>query len=487
MEQQLAAALSRIGLSRLWADADVRIVVEPTPIRPLDAARQLVGSDRLAFLDSSQASGRLSAHSYVAVDPFLIIRSRGGCVELQAGGRATEIEADAFWVVADLLRHLRLRVGPGRPHHLPPFVGGAIGSFGYDLGRLLERVPDRLSADPDLPELDLALYDTVLAFDHRTDAGSLIGLDLGLDRPTADERVASLRRRLQAPPAKRARRSAPPLRFRSNVTHACYLESVGQALAAIAEGELYQVNLSQRLETRWRGSAWDAYELLRSASPVPFGAFLELDGASVLSASPERFLRLDGGSVETRPMKGTRPRGADARSDRRLAAELAASAKDRAENAMIVDVLRNDLGRVCRTGSVRTDDLFAVEPYAGVWQMVSTVTGELRPGLEAVDLLRACFPAGSISGAPKIRAMQLIEELEVVRRGIYCGAIGYLSLTGAMDTSVAIRTFVLVGERLLLQVGGGIVADSDPAAEYAETLTKARAGLAALNAELEES
>jgi para-aminobenzoate synthetase component 1 len=185
-------------------------------------------------------------------------------------------------------------------------------------------------------------------------------------------------------------------------------------------------------------------------------------------------------------MKGTRPRGADAHADRALAVELAASVKDRAENAMIVDVLRNDLGRVCRTGGVRVDDLFAIEPYAGVWQMVSGVRGTLRPELDALDLLRACFPGGSITGAPKIRAMQLIEELERVRRGIYCGAIGYLSVTGALDTSVAIRTLVLAGERLLLQVGGGIVADSDPEAEYAETLVKARAALAAFGAELEE-
>jgi para-aminobenzoate synthetase component 1 len=273
--------------------------------------------------------------------------------------------------------------------------------------------------------------------------------------------------------------------FRSNVSRADYLATVLRVLEEIAAGEVYQVNVSQRLEATWVGTAWEAYERLRGASPVPFGAFLQLDtDTAILSASPERFLRLDGRRVETRPMKGTRPRGGTSAEDERLAAELACSPKDRAENAMIVDVLRNDLGRACRTGSVTVQELCTVEPYATVWQMVSSVIGELRPGLDSLDLLRACFPGGSITGAPKIRAMELIEELETVRRGVYCGAIGYLSATGAMDASVAIRTLVLDGQRLLLSVGGGIVADSDPEAEYEESLVKARAALRAVGGHL---
>jgi para-aminobenzoate synthetase component 1 len=256
-------------------------------------------------------------------------------------------------------------------------------------------------------------------------------------------------------------------------------------LREIAGGEVYQVNLSQRLEGEWTATAWEAYERLRQASPVPFGAFLQLEpDLAILSASPERFLRLDGGRVETRPMKGTRPRGSSHQDDVRLADELRSSSKDRAENAMIVDVLRNDLGRVCRTGSVTVEQMCALEGYATVWQMVSTVVGELPPESDALDLIRACFPGGSITGAPKIRAMQLIEELETVRRGVYCGAIGYLSATGAMDSSVAIRTVVLDGRRLLLPVGGGIVADSDPEAEYQESLIKARAALTAFDGRL---
>lgn len=480
MDHELSTALARIGLRGLRAGADAGIVAEPSAMRPLEAARRLIGSDRLAFLDSGRATTRSGRRSYVAADPFLVVRSRAGCVELSACGGTVEIAAEPFAVMAQLLRHLRLAAPPG----LPAFIGGAIGSFAYDLGRRLERLPQRLTADPDLPELDVAFYDRVLAFDHETDTGWMIALDLGVERRGGGGGVAGLA--TMPPPAPAHAAAQQRIRFRSNAARDDYLSTVRRVLEAIAAGELYQVNLSQRLEAGWSGSAWDAYELLRSASPAPYGAFLDLGDAAVLSASPEQFLRLDGDRIQTRPMKGTRPRGTDAAADQALAAQLAASAKDRAENAMIVDVLRNDLGRVCRTGSVQVDDLFAIEPYAGVWQMVSGVTGRLRPELDAIDLLRACFPGGSITGAPKIRAMELIEQLERVRRGIYCGAIGYLSVTGAMDTSVAIRTVVLAGERLLLQVGGGIVADSDPAAEYAETLVKAQAVIAAFGGELEE-
>ena len=246
------------------------------------------------------------------------------------------------------------------------------------------------------------------------------------------------------------------------------------------------MNLSHRLEGEWDGAAWPLYERLRTASPVSYGAYLDLGDVKVLSASPERFLKLDGRWIETRPIKGTRPRGVTSDEDRALGAELLASEKERAENLMIVDLLRNDLGRVCQVGSVRVPELFGRERYANVWQMLSVVTGELRPELDAIDLLRACFPGCSVTGCPKIRAMEIIEELEPVRRGIYCGAIGYLSFTGAMDTSIAIRTLVLSGDRLHLQVGGAVVADSDPAEEYAETLAKGRAGVEALAAELDE-
>jgi para-aminobenzoate synthetase component 1 len=476
MGQQLTDALERIGLSYVLAGVS-GVVVESTDVRPIAAARSLAARQRLTLLDSSLDDGRMGRWSYVGADPFLVVQARGRRVELHANGECAALDDDPFEVVAQLLRHLRVPEQAG----LPPFVGGAMGYIGYDLGRLLERLPECLQPDPDLPDLDLAFFDTILAWDHAEDPGWLVSLQLDGRRGSAAGLVEQLTARTIQMPARRR----PGIEFRSNLTRATYLATVRRILREIDAGEVYQVNLSQRLEGSWFGTAWEAYELLRAASPVPFGAFLRLGpNRAILSASPERFLRLDGRSVETRPMKGTRPRGSTQVEDDALAAELADSAKDRAENAMIVDVLRNDLGRVCRIGSVTVEEMCAIEGFATVWQMVSTVTGELDPERDAIDLLRACFPGGSISGAPKIRAMELIEELETVRRGVYCGAIGYWSATGAMDTSVAIRTLVLDGQRLLLPVGGGIVADSDPKAEYEESLVKARAALAAFGGRL---
>jgi para-aminobenzoate synthetase component 1 len=479
MDPQLTDALARIGLSSLASGSQPRVVAEPIEVTPLEAARRLAERPRLALLDSSLAGGRMGRWSYLGIDPFLVVQARGRRVELRAGTACAALEGEPFALLGQLMRALGVPELPG----LPPFVGGAIGYFGYDLGRLLERLPSRLSADPDLPDLDLGFFDRVIAWDHVEERGWLIGLEVDGSRGSLRDLRAEIEGSHPAEPT--AGDDLGELEFRSNVSRADYLAMVRRVLEEIAAGEVYQVNVSQRLEATWRGTAWEAYERLRAASPVPFGAFLQLDAdTAILSASPERYLRLDGQRVETRPMKGTRPRGRTAAEDERLAADLGGSPKDRAENAMIVDVLRNDLGRVCRTDSVAAEELCAVEPSATVWQMVSTVVGELRAGLGAVELLRACFPGGSISGAPKIRAMELIEELETVRRGVYCGAIGYLSATGAMDTSVAIRTLVLDGQRLLLSVGGGIVADSDPEAEYEESLVKARAALTAFDGHL---
>ena len=281
--------------------------------------------------------------------------------------------------------------------------------------------------------------------------------------------------------------------FLSDTGREAYEEAVERAREYIRAGDIFQVNLSHRLraeapppEEGWGAAAWPLYRRLRELSPVPHGAYLGLGRAAVLSASPERFLRLAGRRVQTRPIKGTRPRGRTPEEDLEMARLLESSTKDRAENVMIVDLLRNDIGKVCRTGSVRVPELCGLEGYASVWHLVSTVTGELRPEAGPVDLLAACFPGGSVTGAPKIRAMEIIEELEPVRRGLYCGAIGYLSFSGDMDTSIAIRTLVLAGGRAHLQAGGAVVADSDPAAEYDETLAKARAVVEGIGARVEE-
>jgi len=268
---------------------------------------------------------------------------------------------------------------------------------------------------------------------------------------------------------------------RSNFTRAGYLDAAARVIEYVYAGDIFQANLSQRLQAPLAGTPFELYRRLRQRNPAPFAAYLDFGDVVVASSSPERFLRVDDGRrVETRPIKGTRPRGVGPEHDAALALALAESDKDMAENVMIVDLLRNDLSRVCRPGSVRVPELFALEHYQTVHHLVSTVVGELAPQRDALDLLRAAFPGGSITGAPKVRAMQIIAELEPTQRAVYCGSIGYVSVTGALDTSIVIRTYLVIGRDVYFQVGGGIVADSDPAQEYRETLDKARGLIAAL-------
>ena len=487
-----AQALGSLGLDGPTPTGPT-LVVAPAPMSPYEAAPRLLGLPRVVLLDSSSANDHNGRYSYLSADPFLTVRSQGRRVELAGPAGRTVVEADPF----DLLRSILSLYPAAQSPGLPPFLGGAVGYFGYDLGRLIESLPATNPADEALAELDVGFYDWVLAADHLSGENWLVatGLPVGTEA-TARARLAEIESLLDAPArvSKEPEGSkevgeAPdmkPLRFRSNVSRADYLEGVRRAKEYIAAGDIYQVNLSHRLEGEWRDSAWPLYERLRETSPVSYGAYLDLGEGKVLSASPELFLRLDGGWVETRPIKGTRPRGRTPEVDRLLGAELLSSEKDRAENLMIVDLLRNDLGKVCRVGSVQVPELFGIEGYSTVWQMVSTVSGELRSGLGAVELLRACFPGGSVTGCPKIRAMEIIEELESVRRGVYCGSIGYISFGGSMVTSIVIRTLVLQQGKIHLRVGGAIVSDSDPEAEYEETLAKSRAALRALGTELEE-
>ena len=459
------------------------LVAAAAPTGPYRAAPHLLDLPRPAFLDSSLTDARGGRYSFFTADPFLTVRSRGRRVELTGPAGRVGVEEDPWRVLQLLLRRYTL----DRVAGLPPFLGGAVGYFGYDLGRTLERLP-ATAADEGLPDLDVGLYDWVLAADHLSGESWIFatGLPTG-EAAAARARVAEIQERLYATPYSPSDAASLEVpRLRSNFRRADYLRAVERAREYIAAGDIFQVNLSHRLQGGWEGAAWPLYERLRAASPVSYGAHLDLGDVKILSASPERFLKLDGRRIETRPIKGTRPRGATPDEDHALGAELLASEKDRAENLMIVDLLRNDIGKVSCIGSVGVPKLFDLERHASVWHLVSTVCGELRPGLDAVDLLKACFPGGSVTGCPKIRAMEIIEELEPVRRGVYCGAIGYLSFTGDMDTNIAIRTLVLRDGRIDLQVGGAVTYDSDPESEYDETLAKGRALLVALGAEPEE-
>jgi len=356
--------------------------------------------------------------------------------------------------------------------NLPPFISGAAGFFGYGLGRTLERLPPEAppfaTDDQGLPDMALGFYDAVLAFDMIERRAWLVS--------TGTSGAARLRDRYEAmePPPHIPRLT--PAAIASNFTRAAYEHAVAQVIDYIHAGDIFQANLSQRFEARLADgdTPYALYLRLRAASPAPFGAFFNFGEGAILSSSPERFLACHNGDVETRPIKGTRPRGISPDEDRRLAAELLASEKDRAENVMIVDLLRNDISRVCADGSVTVEKLCALESFANVHHLVSTVHGRLRADATPADLLAACFPGGSITGAPKLRAMEIIAELEPTTRGPYCGAIGYLGAGGTMDTAIAIRTMVVKDRRVTFQAGGGIVADSDPATEYEETLAKAR-------------
>jgi para-aminobenzoate synthetase component I len=449
--------------------------------RAIDAAEAFRDLPGLALLESARP-GRNARWTYLTADPIAILES-------PAAG------PDPFAVARRLVARLDRT---GAPAGAPPFLGGLVGFLGYDLGSSFERLPAIAPADQDLPPLRLALHDWVVAWDRREGVAWLGGRALDGDDRRLAARLDDVHARLSGParaPEMGAGEPpghdpAGPLRFRSSLDRAAYEAGVERIREHIARGDLYQANLTRRLETPFGGDPWELYRRLRTGDPSLFSAYLDLGPGqlsgrprALLSASPEPFLAVDpSGVVTTDPIKGTRPRGRDRAADRALACELLASDKDRAENVMIVDVLRNDLGRVCRPGTVRVPRLCRLERTATVQHLVSTVTGRLDDGRDAFDLLAASFPGGSITGAPKIRAMEILEGLEPVRRGPYTGAIGWLGPDGAMQTSIAIRTFVADGRRLTLHVGGGITWKSDPVAEWEETVSKARGPLGAIGA-----
>jgi para-aminobenzoate synthetase component 1 len=375
---------------------------------------------------------------------------------------------------------------------LPPFQGGAVGYIGYDYGARLERLPSARYDDLGIPDIVLGLYDWVIAWDHlarrawviadnsarmREVQAMLAGRGAAGETPEVDPWPRPPR----APSFPLPPEVAGGLDLRSSFSREAYLEAVERVRQYIIAGDIFQANLSQRLEAPLDEPPWALYKRLRAINPAPFAAYIETEEATIMSASPERFLRVAADrTVETRPIKGTSPRGIGPEHDAALGQALIESEKNRAENLMIVDLLRNDLSRVCAPGTVRVPELFLLENYPTVHHLVSTVVGVLSPDADAVDLVKASFPGGSITGAPKVRAMEIIAELEPSHRGVYCGSIGYLSVTGALDTSIVIRTYLALERRVYFSVGGGIVADSDPVAEYEETLTKARALIAAL-------
>lgn len=441
--------------------------VEPIPYREDPAAlfAPLADEPWAAWLDSGRPGTGVGRYDILAARPAAWLVSEDGSTRIGwRDGREQTTDADPL----DVLRAL---LGPAQAgDDRLPFSGGALGYLGYDLGRRWLPLARPAVADG-MPALALGLYDWALVVDHLARQAWWVGRGEAADQAWlawGDQwRVGT------AAPAGDGFGLAGAIH--ADVDAAAYRKAFDRVQHYIREGDCYQVNLAQRFRASFEGSPWAAYRALRTLNPAPYGAYLNLPFGQVLSSSPEQFLALRAGRVTTRPIKGTRPRQADAAADARIRDALAGSPKDRAENLMIVDLLRNDLGRVCRPGSIAVPQLFAVESFATVHHLVSTVSGELAPGRDALDLLRACFPGGSITGAPKLRAMQIIDELEPAARGVYCGAIGWIGLDGAMDSNIAIRTLTVQDGEVRYWAGGGIVADSDADAEYQESLDKAAA------------
>lgn len=432
------------------------------------------------FLDSGRGGGEAGRYDIVAAEPYLTLTTRGDATEIRARDGVDVSLRDPLDLLEDALGERAQR-----PTFLP-FAGGAIGYLAYDLGRRFERLPSIADDDIGAPEMAVGIYDWACVVDHVERRAWLVGA--GRDERTLDE-WDTLIERLHPSDGASAQPDPPPFSATSAIRSSFDAESYRRAFervkSHIRAGDCYQINLTRRFDADVRGHSWPAYLELRRLSPAPFSAYLGLPELDVLSSSPERFLKVTHGRVETKPIKGTRPRSPDPARDQALAAELRESEKDRAENVMIVDLLRNDLGKVCVPGSVEVAKLFDIESFANVHHLVSTVVGSLRPDRHALDLVRGAFPGGSITGAPKVRAMQIIEELEPQRRSVYCGCIGYVGFDGDLDLNIAIRTLVRRGDRLYAWAGGGVVADSRVDAEYQEGLDKASALLAVLGARLE--
>ncbi|MEO8029405.1 MAG: aminodeoxychorismate synthase component I [Gemmatimonadota bacterium] len=481
------------------------MVEELIPAPDPEAAWQaLLGKPGVLWLDSAAEPATLGRYSFLTADPWAMIRSTGTVTMQSVGGCAfAPVAGDALTVARRALAPWRHVTIPG----LPPFQGGAAGYIGYDWGRVLERLPSPRYEDLDVPDVVLGLYDWTLAWDHAAKRAWLISTGAGVGPGSSEQRAADRLKQIQGWLAGGPAEADPPVAdavpsplaspesypvlgsetairhgVRSTFSRPQYLDAVARVREYILAGDIFQANLSQRFQATLNESAAHLYARLRRVNPAAFAAYLDLGGVQILSASPERFLRVEAATrmVETRPIKGTSPRGTGPMHDAALGQALIESEKDRAENLMIVDLLRNDLSRVCKPGTVRAPELFALEHHPTVHHLVSTVVGELEEGNDAVDLLHAAFPGGSITGAPKVRAMEIIAELEPTRRAVYCGSIGYLGFDGALDTSIVIRTYLIRRGTVFFQAGGGIVADSEPAAEYQETLDKARGLMDAL-------
>lgn len=488
MHQPDFPTFERLAQGVDWVPVYRRILCDTlTPV----SAFHRIDDGRCGCLFESVVGGeRVGRYSFLTADPFLEIEAYENRVVVRENGESQEFES------ADPLKELEQRIAAVRSAtlpELPPFCGGAIGYAGYDTVRYTERLPQAPPNDRGLPDLAFAFYDRMVVFDN-VNKTALVIVMARLDRASGDaqraydearQRVDALVDRLETHDELLHLTDidvagAPKIDYHSNFDQAGFEAAVRKCVEYIRAGDIFQVVISQRLELEIESPPFEIYRTLRIVNPSPFMFYLRTPSVTLVGSSPEVMVRVVDGVVTVRPLAGTRRRGATEEEDRRLAEELLADPKERAEHVMLVDLGRNDVGRVSQYRSVELTDCMVIERYSHVMHISSNVQGRLRPEYSAFDALRACLPAGTVSGAPKVRAMEIIDELEPHRRGPYAGAVGYIDASGNMDTCIALRTLVVQGNKAYVQAGAGIVADSDPAAEYHETLNKARGLLKAI-------
>jgi anthranilate synthase component 1 len=453
-------------------------------LTPVSAFLAIAADEPHSFLlESIERGEQIGRYTFLGARPYMRVSARGSEVRIDRGKRTETASGNAFETVKALLRAHR----PAHIAGLPPFTAGAVGYFAYDVVRQLENIGEHATDDLDLPDCTLMFFDRLLAFDHlRHQIHIIANADVSKETPKrayqrALRDIAAIEKRLTA--GVRVKKTAPKagkLKIHAGTSRKDFERSVERAKEYIAAGDVFQVVLSQRIDFEPGASAFNLYRALRTVNPSPYMYFLRMGETHVLGSSPEMLVRVSGCKLEYRPIAGTHPRGKDEAEDQRLEEQMRSDEKERAEHVMLVDLGRNDLGRVSDYGSVRVRDLMYVERYSHVMHLVSALEGKLRPDLNALDALAACFPAGTLSGAPKVRAMQIIEELEPTRRGVYGGSVLYADFAGNLDSCIAIRTLLMKGKRAYLQAGAGIVADSDPAKEFEESENKSRALLRAV-------
>jgi anthranilate synthase component 1 len=479
--------------SRLAREATLVPVVKSVTadlLTPVSAFLAIAANEPEAFLlESVERGEQIGRYTFLGARPYMVLQAQGEDVLLRRGKKAECLKGNAAQIIKQLLRQHRPAMVPG----IPPFTAGAVGYFAYDAVRQLENIGERAKDDLSLPDCVLMFFNRLLAFDHlRHQIHIIATADVSqenprraYDRALADIAVLEKKLARGLRPAHWKKSSSPPkakLKVHTGTSRRQFVKAVERCKDYIAAGDIFQVVLSQRLDFVPQAAPFDIYRALRTVNPSPYMYFLRMGDTHVLGSSPEMLVRVTGRKLEYRPIAGTHPRGRDEAEDQRLEQQMLHDEKERAEHVMLVDLGRNDLGRVSEYGSVKVRDLMYVERYSHVMHIVSALEGKLRGDLDALDAFAACFPAGTLSGAPKVRAMQIIEELEPTRRGIYGGSVLYADFAGNLDSCIAIRTMLMQGKKAYLQAGAGIVADSDPESEFQESMNKAQAVLRAVEA-----